>query len=210
MHRFLRPMLVMLLTLVALAASLSLAYAQDPEDALTAPTGEVRTLVADTSCIQPDPTQNVCYVNVGLLRYSDSDALSSLGITLTLGLTSEDVYSHPVVGSFEDHDDVYTSADRHGLGFQVPCGEANPRGGKMGFDYTLTAWFSGGGATPDHVTCPAFIPGIPAAVGTNSFSATLDRLAPYQGFIVALVVGAGLLVNVLVPARLRRWGRRTQ
>jgi hypothetical protein len=200
-------MLVMLLTVVALFASLSAAYAQDPEDAVAAPTGGATSSVGDASCIQPDPAQNVCYVNADV-DYTNPD--NNVGITLTLGLSDEDVYSHPVVANYRSYADLYISYDRNGLGFQVPCGEANPPGGKMGFDYQLTAWFTGGGGTPVRVTCPAYDPGVPTAVGANSFSATLDRLAPYQGFIVALVVGAGLLVNVLVPARLRQWRKRIQ
>ncbi len=214
MRRFLRPMLVLFVTLVALAASLSLAYAQDPEDSVAAPTGGASASARNASCIQPDPAQNVCYLNLSEMTYSDPGNFTGLEIDLAVGLTGEDPENYPVVASYQGYEEnLFVPYDRNGLGFQVPCGEANPPDGKKGFDYTLRASFSGGsggGIESVRVVCPAYVPGVPTAVGTNSFTATLDRLSRHQATFVALAVTTGLLTNLLVPAGLRRWHKRTE
>jgi hypothetical protein len=205
MRRLVVPVVITLLILVTLFTVLPTAHAQDPDaNAPTAPEGS--GLFEDVSCIQPDVEQNVCYINVRELNVPASV------FSLTLEALSPPSNDQRVLGSYEASTadtNINIPHTMHGMGFKVACGEAMPPGNPMGTRYQLGVR-RGSSGNFDQVTCPAFVPGVPTAIGANSFTATLDRLAPYQGYLVALVVGVGLLVNLLVPARLRQWRKRTE
>lgn len=205
MRRLVVPVIITLLILVTLFTVLPTAHAQDPDaNAPTAPEGSL--IIEDVSCIQPNVEQNVCYINVRELN------VQTIAFSLTLEALSPPSNEERVLGSyaarFQDPS-LNIPHTMHGMGFQVACGEAVPPGNPMGTRYQL-AVNTDGLANFAQVTCPAFVPGVPTAIGANSFTATLDRLAPYQGYLVALVVGVGLLVNLLVPARLKQWRKRTE
>lgn len=213
MRRLLIPLLTALLTVVALFASLSVAHAQEPaESAPSAPQGS-EEIPQDISCIQPVAEQNVCYINARELNWSVFEG--KLVVSLTLGLQSDPTEEDDrVLGMYTVWNNSDTALSipntQNGMGFQVACGEPATPGSLLGSPYRLTIKTNAGNKFYGYVTCPAYIPGIPTAVGANSFTATLDRLAPYQGYLVALVVGVGLLVNLLVPARLKQWRKRTE
>ena len=205
MRRLLIPLLTALLTVVALFASFSVTHAQEPD--VSAPEGGIPH-VQDWSCVQPNPAQDACFINFRQLTFNTgSDVTVGLEVTVAISGTPNNL--HPIVASYlgaESEGALFITGATNGLGFQVACGEAATPGSRYGNTYRV-----GISGYRSNLACPAYVPQVPpTAVGVNTFSATLDRLAPYQGYLVALVVGVGLLVNLLVPARLKQWRKRTE
>ena len=212
MRRYLVPLLTALLTVVVLFASHSVADAQEPaESAPAAPEGA--PALEHPYCYQPDPAQNTCYINFRELNVTHAEVRK---VVLGIGDEGGESRSVAIYTETPTSNTIYATAEMNGPGFPVACGEeTEDTPYDIGASYFLNVYplsvnNSDLGGTGASVDCPAYVPGVPTAIGANSFTATLDRLAPYQGLIVALVVGVGLLVNVLVPARLRQWRKRTQ
>jgi hypothetical protein len=198
MRRVLLPALAAAFAALMVFTFLTTTHAEGP------PTIELH----DPYCYQPDPSVNACYVNFREL--TATNGCCALNVTVTLGLSREEAN---VVAAYNRADDyeVFATHEQNGMGFLVACGEATSPEDQLGQQYALTAygldaefWHS---SAPQ---CPAYHPGLPTAIGTNSFTATLDRLSHHQATFVALAVAAGLLVNLLVPARLKQWRKRTE
>ena len=212
MRHFVQATRATLLVLVIAFAFLATAYAQGPEQVGSASPEGQGVLVPDaTFCYQPDPAVDACVINYGEVVYHDIAGETLLFMTVTVDSEVRALYNFYVV----QQDDIYLPYGTHPEGLRVACGTAGIDGNLATgyvYDVGMTAHVINGASSIQNyqVSCPAYTPQVPTAVGANSFTATLDRLAPYQGYLVALVVGVGLLVNLLVPARLKQWRKRTE
>jgi len=107
-------------------------------------------------CYQPDPAQDVCYINHYYLSVSASP---SYIITMTLTLNPRPVAHYQ--GFFQTS--MYVPYSMHGQGFKVACGAlgagGNPALGNA-YAYTVRARDSAGLSSANYGTayCPAYVP----------------------------------------------------
>jgi hypothetical protein len=210
MRRILLPLTIAIGLALLLWGGLDVARAQEPQ--------AVEGFAVDVEglyCYQPIPAQDACYVNFQSV-YASANPGYSPQLTVSLGL-SDDPTTLPHVAYYRGvgtTEALTVTHDMNGMGFQVACGTASPGNPRQGNNYLIrftvaTVQGEFGGATGP-VACPAYVPQVPTAIGSNTFSATLDRLTRHQATFVALAVATGLLVNLLVPARLKQWRKRTE
>lgn len=108
-------------------------------------------------CYQPDPTQNVCYVNWYYLYVESAPA--TYMVTMTITLNNRTITN--IQGFFQSS--MYVPHTMYDRGFRVECGPlgsgGKPNLGKS-YNYTIRARDSNGlGATNSGtIFCPAFIP----------------------------------------------------
>ncbi len=108
------------------------------------------------TCFQPDPAQNVCYVNY---YYVSVSASPNYMITMTLTLNPR-VVAH-TQGFFQTS--IYVPYNMYGQGFKVACGAlgagGNPQLGNA-YAYTIRARDSAGLSAANYGTvyCPAYLP----------------------------------------------------
>jgi hypothetical protein len=107
-------------------------------------------------CYQPDPVQDVCYIN---WYYLSVGASPNYMITMTLTLNPRVVAHYQ--GFFQTS--MYAPYNMHGQGFKVACGTlgagGNPALGKA-YAYTIRARDSAGLSSANYGTayCPAYVP----------------------------------------------------
>jgi hypothetical protein len=110
-----------------------------------------------TSCYQPDPAQDMCYIN---WYYMSVDAAPNYIISMTATLNA----FGPVArysGFFQTS--MYVPYEMNSRGFQVPCGAlgagGNPQFGNA-YGWTIRARDSAGLKSANYGTvyCPAYVP----------------------------------------------------
>lgn len=127
-------------------------------DQLTQPDSPAISFITTNTayCYQPDPRQDVCYVNYGE-QYVD--AAPSYMITMTVMLDNR--YVARYAGFFQTS--LYASHSFHSPGFKVACGALGSSGvpdwGK-GYSFVIRARDSTGLTSANYGTvyCPAYIP----------------------------------------------------
>lgn len=209
--------------LLALVLQMSGAAAQGPDevpadgvqsDGTSAPAGFIDLLeMSEPYCYQPDRREDVCRAGFRHLEASTVDGSGMNYMTLTLSdYESPTLYHHRLVAHWEGlgQPSMQVTNEMIGDGLHVACGLAGEDDrADYGAVYQLSA------AAFDNATnvrvlsmnvmCPPYMPGNPAAATLNSFTAALGGLSNPQVTLVALLVAAGLLVNLVLPARFRRW-----
>ncbi len=109
------------------------------------------------TCYQPNPNQNICYINWYYLSVS---AAPNYMITMTVALNSYGTVAN-VNGFFQTS--MYIPYNMLGQGFRVPCGSlgagGNPQLGNA-YAYTIRARDSAGLSSANYGTvyCPAYTP----------------------------------------------------
>jgi hypothetical protein len=108
-----------------------------------------------STCYQPDPTQDMCYINWYYLSVS---ADPSYMISMTVALNAIGFVSR-TSGFFQTS--MYTPYNMYGDGFKVPCGSAGAGGHPVlgnAYAWTIRARDSAGLSSANYGTtyCPAF------------------------------------------------------
>jgi hypothetical protein len=229
MRRLLLPILTTVFAFLALLSSLQVVRAQAPDE--DAPLGTVSSPASPAGgdfmstdyayCRQPDASQDACYITyrgVQMSGGSTGAVITAMSVTLVNGTDTRlvAVYQPPSHSETSYQWTVRHDSDEDGL--RVACGAPGVDGvanyGEIyGLRFHMSSVTNGFKHETTHereIACPAYDPGTPTAVGANSFSAALNRLSRHQATFVALAVATGLLVNLLVPARLKQWRKRTE